>query len=382
MLGQEVALIAQQYPALRNITLRLLEPLAAPEDTDAHPNASLHASQAASASDAVSIEPAAPGRARPREQVAAQAASASEAQSLIETELQVIDEINLALTDEPSAALSMKSAGARLDFEAVSVRAAGHLILDGIDLSIAPGSHVAIVGSSGAGKSSFVGLLLGWHRAAAGRVLVDGEALRGEHLERLRRETAWVDPAIQLWNRSLLENLRYGCAADSTLRLGAVIDQADLRRLLEKLPDGLQTSIGEGGALVSGGEGQRVRLGRAMLKPEVRLVILDEPFRGLDRQRRRELLRRARRLWSEATLLCITHDIGETRDFERVLVVDEGRIVEDGNPAELARQARSRYRDLIEAEEIVREKLWASREWRHLELDAGKLFEQDREDAV
>jgi ABC-type multidrug transport system fused ATPase/permease subunit len=265
----------------------------------------------------------------------------------------------------------------RIEFESVSVRAAGHLILDEVDLEIEARSHIAIVGPSGAGKSSFVGLLLGWHRAATGRVLVDGELLTGERLERLRRETAWVDPAIQLWNRSLIDNLRYGSPSDSALPLGATIDSADLHRVLEKLPDGLQTPIGEGGALLSGGEGQRVRLGRAMLKPGVRLVILDEPFRGLDRERRRDLLERARNLWSEATLLCITHDVGETRGFERVLVVDNGRIVEDGAPSDLAEQ-RSRYRDLLEAEEIVREKLWASSEWRRLEIAQGKLFEDDR----
>src|SRR5207244_4301417 len=84
---------------------------------------------------------------------------------------------------------------------------------------------------------------------------------------------------------------------------------------------------GDGGGLLSGGEGQRVRLGRAMLRPGVRLAILDEPFRGLDRERRRELLARARRAWPGATLLCVTHDVGETRAFGRVLVVDGGRVV-------------------------------------------------------
>ena len=119
-----------------------------------------------------------------------------------------------------------------------------------------------------------------------------------------------------------------------------MIEAADLRDLLEKLPDGLQTRLGEGGALVSGGEGQRVRLGRGLLRPGVRLVILDEPFRGLDRERRRELLARARRWWRAATVLCITHDVGETQGFGRVLVVDGGQIVEDGAPADLAAQTR------------------------------------------
>ena len=114
----------------------------------------------------------------------------------------------------------------------------------------------------------------------------------------------------------------------------------------------------------------------------VRLVILDEPFRGLDRERRRELLARARRLWSEATLRCITHDVGETRGFERVLVVDGGRIVEDGRPAELLENPQSRYRQMLDAEASVRERLWASAEWRQLMLDDGKLYEERREEGA
>jgi ABC-type bacteriocin/lantibiotic exporter with double-glycine peptidase domain len=364
-LGQEIALIAQQYPAKRNIMLRLLEPLAAPEEVETQSHTSAPVPLEAELAVEVALS----------EPVSAMAVGSSETPGLLEAERVVTDEI--VRTGEKDQSVPIQSTGVRIEFESVSVRAAGHLILDEVDLEIEARSHIAIVGPSGAGKSSFVGLLLGWHRAATGRVLVDGELLTGERLERLRRETAWVDPAIQLWNRSLIDNLRYGSPSDSALPLGATIDSADLHRVLEKLPDGLQTPIGEGGALLSGGEGQRVRLGRAMLKPGVRLVILDEPFRGLDRERRRDLLERARNLWSEATLLCITHDVGETRGFERVLVVDNGRIVEDGAPSDLAEQ-RSRYRDLLEAEEIVREKLWASSEWRRLEIAQGKLFEDDR----
>ena len=121
---------------------------------------------------------------------------------------------------------------------------------------------------------------------------------------------------------------------------------ANLQELIEKLPHGLQTALGEGGALVSGGEGQRVRLARALLRPEVRLVILDEPFRGLDRDTRHRLMMFVREHWREATLVCVSHDVAETQDFDRVLVVDAGAIVEDGDPRELA-NADSRYRALL-----------------------------------
>ncbi len=327
VLGQEIALIAQQYPAQRNVTLRALEPLGAPEDAETV------------RSTAFRRNPSLAG-------IPAKAGT----------------------TNVTANAIALK-------FENVSVLAGGHLILDELDLEIEAGSHVAIVGSSGAGKSSFVGLLLGWHRAAGGRVLVDGEELSGARLAQLRTETAWVDPAIQLWNRSLVDNLRYGSAEDGASPVGAVIEASDLRRVLEKLPDGLQTKLGEGGALVSGGEGQRVRLGRAMLRGAARLVILDEPFRGLDRDKRRALMLRARQMWQGATLLCITHDVGETMNFERVLVVEGGKIVEDDAPQSLAAQPDSRYSQLLQAEDQVRAGLWANDEWRHVRMDGGRVVE-------
>ncbi len=318
-LGQEIASGARQYPAIRNLMLRLLEPLGALEEKDE------------------------PG--------------------------------SMENLDETTGTFrySQVSAGVSLAFRGVAVRASGRTILEPFDLTIPSGQHVGIVGPSGAGKSSFVGLLLGWHRPAEGMIYVDNGALRGERLLRLRTETAWVDPAVQLWNRSMLSNLEYGSTGES--RVGKVLEEADLIGLLERLPDGLQTDLGEGGALVSGGEGQRVRLGRAMMRPESRLVILDEPFRGLDRERRSALLKRARELWKEATVLCVTHDVGETQDFDRVLVIEDGRICEDGPPAKLLAKEAGRYRALLDAEEEVRRKLWMGSEWRRLTVRSGRVVE-------
>jgi len=268
-----------------------------------------------------------------------------------------------------------------LSLRQVDVKAAGHLLLRGIELSVRPGEHVAIVGASGAGKSSLVGLLLGWHRAAAGRVEVDGEPLEGEALWRLRRETAWVEPEVSLWNKPLVDNLTYGADAGEVLpRVGQALHQADLIELLDKLPDGLQTRLGEGGGLLSGGEGQRVRLGRALLRPGVRLVIFDEPFRGLERDRRTALLERARRSFEGATLLCITHDISETRSFDRVLVIEGGRLVEDGAPRTLAAREGSHYRALLEEEEGMRRALSGREGWRRLVLEQGVLTERRGEE--
>lgn len=318
-LGEEVAVLARQYPRHRNVTLRLLEPLGALEERVAPPP------------DAASQ--------------------------------------HMPHTDHPR--------GLALQIHDVTVQAGGHDILTAIRVGIEPGEHVAIVGASGAGKSSLVGLLLGWHRPSAGEVLVDGELLAGVVQDRVRASTAWVDPAVQLWSRSLVENLVYGAPTAMADKLGAVVDAAELYGVLQRLPTGFQTSLGEGGTLVSGGEGQRVRFGRALLRGDTRLVILDEPFRGLDREARRRLLARARDHWRSATLLCVTHDIGETLGFGRVLVIEGGRIVEDGVPSELAERDGSRLASMLAAERALRDNTWTEGGWQHLSIEEGRVLVRD-----
>ena len=314
VLGNELALLARQYPARRNQTLRVLEPLGAPGDTEGD------------------VSPPAPARA-------------------------------------------LAARGVAITFENVTVLAGGHPVLEDVTLDLPPGSHTAIVGPSGAGKSSLVGVLLGWSRASRGVVRVDGCPLAGRAIEQLRAETAWVDPAVHLWNRSLSDNLRYG-AEPGGPSLAEALAAAELRPVLEALPDGLQTVLGEGGALVSGGEGQRVRFGRAVARGDARLVILDEAFRGLGPVQRRVLLERARSRWRGATLLCVTHDVSATLEFDRVLVVGGGRVVEDGAPRALVQRHDARYRALLDAERAVHDGLWSSSAWRRLELSGGQLLPQ------
>jgi ATP-binding cassette subfamily B protein len=312
-LSQTLASTLQQYPTHRNRLMRLLEPLNAPEE----------------------ITP---------EQI----------------------------TPETAAA---PSAGMKIEFRQLQVRASGHTILRDISATVQAGEQIAVVGRSGAGKSSLVGVLLGWHKASAGELIIDDEPIDGSRMIALRQSIAWVDPAVQIWNRSLLDNLRYGRPDTATESLYHAISEAELLKVLEKLPEGLQTSLGEGGGLVSGGEGQRVRLGRAMLRTDARLVILDEPFRGLDRQQRSELLQRVRAYWPQATVIFISHDVGDTQQFERVWVIDDGQIVEDGSPQALCEQ-ETQYRSLLESEQQVRQGLWAGPQWRRLWLADGQVQER------
>lgn len=261
-----------------------------------------------------------------------------------------------------------------IDLKQVAVLAAGNPILSQVNLSIKAGEHVAFIGPSGAGKSSLLGLLLGWYGADHGEVRVDGERLDRKQLEQLRQTTAWVDPAVQLWNSSLLDNLHFGSDTEGR-PIPHVLESADLVDVLERLPNGMQSVLGEGGKLVSGGEGQRVRLGRALLPMQVNLALLDEPFRGLDRTTRRRLLARTRTLWQNATLLCVTHDVADTQTFDRVVVIEQGTIIEVGRPDELKAEADSHYNRYLKAQADADQLLDKDVNWRKLKLDGGHLTE-------
>ncbi len=314
-LGQTLVATVRQFAAHHNIALRLLEPLTAPEES-------------ALAADA-------------------------------------------AATD-----LATAGSGWSVSFDAVDVQVAGHTVLQQCSLRVAPGEHIAIVGVSGAGKSTLMGLLLGWYRPAAGEISVGGQLLTAQVLANVRQHIAWVDPAVQLWNDSVLANVRYGLPATQDTDWPELLDKVALADVLARLPEGLQTLLGEGGAALSGGEGQRLRVARALARQDARLAILDEPFRGLDRQQRHKLLGAVREHWREQTLFCITHDVAETLEFPRVVVIEQGRIIEDGAPQTLRTRAGSRYRALLDAEQHARQHVWQNEVWRRFNLSVGQLREE------
>jgi ABC-type bacteriocin/lantibiotic exporter with double-glycine peptidase domain len=319
VLGQRIALLLRQLPEHRSVIVRLLEPLGALEEP------------AGSRDTGEGAPPPAPRASR---------------------------------------------TGAAVKCESVSVMAGGQVILDRIAIDLPGGTHVALLGASGAGKSTLAGLLLGLHAPTGGHLRVDGAPLAGEQLTALRQETAWIDPQTWLWNQSLLANLIYGARGSiPTSAFAAAEAAADvgLEALMDRLPQGMQTVLGENGGLVSGGEGQRVRLGRAWLRTEARLVVLDEPFRGLDRLLRKDLLQLARRRWKRATLVFATHDVEETLDFDHVIVLAGGEIVEQGRPRSLATSSGSHYASLLAAARAAGAELERAARWRRFQLVDGDL---------
>jgi ATP-binding cassette subfamily B protein len=343
-LGSTIAQVGWQYPRLRNLASRVLEPLSAQAES-----------------------------------VVRDFQTTAQAESVVrdfQTSVPESESLPAHAAEPGNGRLMPRSKGVSIEFRGVSVRALGHTILDPFDLTVEAGCHACIVGPSGAGKSTLAGTLLGWHVPATGQIFVDGAALTEASLESLRLQTAWVDPSVQIWNRSLFENIRYGASERADLNLtGEAIERTGLLSLVEKLPDGLQSALGEGGARISGGEAQRVRIARGMMRRSARLVILDEAFTALDRAGRRELLLEAKKIWRDATLIAITHDLNDTLFFDRVLVLEEGRIVEDGPASVLAARSGSRLRAMLEAERAVQHEVWPEREWRRVRLERGQMAE-------
>lgn len=334
-LGDGLTQVFNQLPLMRSQTIRLLEPLGA------------------LASGAATKAGTSPGEAGPK----------------------VDDNDERVGNSQPVA--HGEDQGTAIRLSGVEVRAGGHLVLDGIDLAIAPQEHVAIVGPSGSGKSTLLGTLLGLHSPSRGNINLDGKRFDRDQFEHFRESIAWIDPEITLWNDTLLANLYYGCRDGISPEFAQMLDATGLIGIMARLPEGLQSRMGEGGKAISGGEGQRVRIGRAWLRQPVRLAILDEPFRGLDRTTRGRLLKESREHFRNATLLCATHDLSETLRFDRVLVIEQGKIIEDNVPTILATDPNSRFSKLLAAERSLSDDIWGAKFWQRKRLVGGQFLQSE-----
>lgn len=228
--------------------------------------------------------------------------------------------------------------GSRIEFDGVEVRYSGSAApaLRDIDLNLAPGRHVGLVGASGAGKTSLLAALSGFAPCGAGTLHLGGVPLRQVAREKLWSEMALIGQDTTLFNASLRENILLGrpeAALDDVL---AAVRSAGLEPLVASLPDGLETRIGEQGARLSGGERQRVAIARALLK-DAPILLADEPTEGLDAITAAAVLRELLRLAQGRTLLLATHHLLGLEEMDEVVVLSGGRIVERGRHDELRR---------------------------------------------
>ena len=210
----------------------------------------------------------------------------------------------------------------------------GRPVLRGVSLEARPGETIALVGATGAGKSTLVGLVPRFFDPWSGRVLLDGRDVRSIRLASLRQAVAVVLQEPFLFPLTIAENIGYGRAGASAGEIEAAARAANAHQFIERLPDGYATVIGERGATLSGGERQRIAIARALLK-DAPILILDEPTSALDAQTESLLLEALGRLMVGRTTFVIAHRLSTIRRAQRILVLDEGRIVEQGRHAEL-----------------------------------------------
>jgi ATP-binding cassette, subfamily B, bacterial len=244
-----------------------------------------------------------------------------------------------ALTDAPDARALSRVKGA-IRFEDVSFaygRERGGL--DGIDLTVRPGEKLGIVGASGAGKSTLVALLLRLYDAEKGRVLIDGQDVRSVTQESLRRQIAMVTQETAMFNRSARDNILYGRPDATEAEMVEAARRAEADDFVRDLQDhkgrkGYEAHLGERGVKLSGGQRQRIALARAFLK-DAPILVLDEATSALDSEVEAQVQEALHRIMQGKTVLAIAHRLSTISEMDRIVVMDRGRIVEDGNHASL-----------------------------------------------
>nr|WP_282451776.1 lipid A export permease/ATP-binding protein MsbA [Marinobacter koreensis] len=227
-----------------------------------------------------------------------------------------------------------------IDFDDVSFRYRDQLdnVLDGISISIPAGQSVALVGRSGSGKSTLVSLLPRFYDHTGGDIRIDGHSLREYSLKSLRAQIALVTQSVVLFNDTIAANIAYGVLRDcSREEIRAAADQAHALEFIDRMPQGLDTMIGDNGVMLSGGQRQRLAIARALLK-DAPILILDEATSALDTESERHIQEALETVMQGRTTLVIAHRLSTIEKADRILVMDQGRIVESGRHEDLLAQ--------------------------------------------
>jgi subfamily B ATP-binding cassette protein MsbA len=245
-----------------------------------------------------------------------------------------------SLIDKPTErtggkTLQGRSAG-KIDFVDVSFAYPGHgqLALQGIDLNVKPGETIAFVGMSGGGKSTLVNLIPGFYPLTSGQILLDGQSIEDISLQSLRTQIAMVSQNVVLFDDTVAANIAYGDGAPDRNRIQAAAAAAYLTDVVNGLPDGLETRIGDNGSRLSGGQRQRLAIARAIYK-DAPILILDEATSALDTESERAVQAALDRLMQGRTTFVIAHRLSTIERADRIVVLSNGQISEIGTHAEL-----------------------------------------------
>jgi ATP-binding cassette subfamily B protein len=218
-------------------------------------------------------------------------------------------------------------------------------VLNDFDLVIEPGERVGLVGFSGAGKSTVLALLQRFYDVSGGRISVDGHDIRDITQESLRNVMAVVPQDVSMFHRSVLENIRYARPDATEEDVLAAADMAHCRDFIEALPEGFNTMVGDRGVKLSGGQRQRLAIARALLK-NAPILLLDEATSALDTESEQAIQAALDTLMTGRTVIAIAHRLSTLQSFDRIIVMDKGRIIDDGSPLALASRPGP-YRELL-----------------------------------
>jgi len=225
----------------------------------------------------------------------------------------------------------------------------GKDVLRQVSFGVSPGQRLALVGVSGAGKSTVVSLILRLYEPLEGTILIDGVDIRRYRRESLRRQIGLVLQESILFGATIRENIAYGRPDATLAEIEAAARAANADDFIRELDDGYDTLIGERGATLSGGQRQRIAIARALIRAAP-ILILDEPMTGLDVESEDKVRQALNRLMAGRTCVMITHDLQSIADADQVLLLEEGRIIGRGTHAELVASS-TRYRRLYELDQ-------------------------------
>jgi len=276
-------------------------------------------------------------------------------------ELVALDSQPLGIEDRPGAPPIAIGAG-EIRFENVGFRYGAHdaPLYSGFSAHIAAGERVGLVGPSGSGKTTFIKLVQRLHDVSAGRILIDGQDIAAVRQASLRSRIAIVQQEPLLFHRTLAENIAYARPGASQAEIEAAARQANAHDFIAALPKGYRTLVGERGVKLSGGERQRVAIARAFLA-DAPILILDEATSSLDSESEALIQQAMERLMAGRTTLVVAHRLSTVRAMDRLLVLDRGRIVEQGTHDALVGIPGGTYRRLFE-----RQVLELTGEWRQV----------------
>ena len=238
-----------------------------------------------------------------------------------------------------------------VEFEQVSFRYPSRpeaRVLDDLSFAVQPGQRVALVGPSGAGKSTVLSLILGFGEPAAGRILFDGREAGEISLRAIRSQMAIVPQEVLLFGGTIRENVGYGKTGATEDEIREACQLANATEFIERLPEGMETVVGPRGVKLSGGQRQRIAIARAILA-NPRILLLDEATSALDSESERLVNEALERLMQGRTSIVIAHRLSTVRHADRILVFNQGRIVESGTHDEMVAQP-GMYRLLVETQ--------------------------------